>query len=125
VAFYPGCDLREKDGKKLRNIIYSSYVPPNQSRTDPRVSPAFMDSTSLPPTFLVTCENDDRRSEAEEWAKRMQDDGARVTVKLAEKVGHGWDILVYSDGSHKDKIKQEAYAAAIDFLRECQQIQPM
>lgn len=67
-----------KDGpwlsKKAMEWFWDSYVPDKETRKDPKVSPLrteLDDLKGLPPTLVITDENDVLRDEGEEYARKL------------------------------------------------------
>ncbi|HXH17398.1 MAG TPA: alpha/beta hydrolase [Sphingomonas sp.] len=92
ILLYPNTDLRRDAAYPSRkseggNIIdavslerqIDLYLASPDARTDPRASPILLEDLSgLPPTLLITCENDPLRDEGEAYARRLE--AARVLV---------------------------------------------
>lgn len=87
ILLYPNTDLRHDanypsrasedgniiDAKSLERQI-DLYLASNSDRTAPRASPILAaDLAALPPTLLVTCENDPLRDEGEAYGQRLRD----------------------------------------------------
>lgn len=92
ILLYPNTDLRsETDYPSCKsedgNIIDAAslerqidlYLASPDARTDPRASPILAeDLSALPPTLLVTCENDPLRDEGEAYGRRLREAGVAV-----------------------------------------------
>jgi acetyl esterase len=92
ILLYPNTDLRHDadypsrasedgniiDAKSLERQI-DLYLASDADRSDPRASPILADDlTALPPTLLVTCENDPLRDEGEAYGQCLRDAGVTV-----------------------------------------------
>lgn len=92
ILLYPNTDLRSETDYPSRrsedgNIIDAAslerqidlYLASPDARTDPRASPILAENLSaLPPTLLVTCENDPLRDEGEAYGRRLREAGVAV-----------------------------------------------
>jgi len=92
ILLYPNTDLRSDADYPSRksedgNIIDAAslerqidlYLASPDARTDPRASPILAeDLSALPPTLLVTCENDPLRDEGEAYGRRLREAGVTV-----------------------------------------------
>lgn len=92
ILLYPNTDLRRNADYPSRksedgNIIDAAslerqidlYLAAPEGRSDPRASPILaQDLAALPPTLLVTCENDPLRDEGEAYGKRLREAGVPV-----------------------------------------------
>ena len=92
ILLYPNTDLRSETDYPSRrsedgNIIDAAslerqidlYLASPDARTDPRASPILAeDLSALPPTLLVTCENDPLRDEGEAYGRRLREAGVAV-----------------------------------------------
>ncbi|BCA60975.1 hypothetical protein HMP09_0209 [Sphingomonas sp. HMP9] len=92
ILLYPNTDLRRHAAYPSRrsetgNIIDAQslerqidlYLASDADRADPRTSPVLADDlATLPPTLLITCENDPLRDEGEAYGQRLRDAGVAV-----------------------------------------------
>lgn len=89
------------------------YCDPCQLR-NPLISPLFAHDVTLaamPTTVLMTCEFDQLRPQAEDWAMRLRENGVQVIEKCFPGTMHGFSLDV--EGSDPAQVK-----AGIDFLIE-------
>lgn len=92
ILLYPNTDLRRDADYPSRksedgNIIDAAslerqidlYFATPEDRSDPCASPILADDlAALPPTLLITCENDPLRDEGEAYSQRLRDAGVNV-----------------------------------------------
>jgi acetyl esterase len=108
---------RVGDEKRLASDIsasecaacYRAYLPEASQRMHPYAAP--LESTrlaGLPPTFIVTAQNDVLHIEAEKYASRLIESGVRTHVMRYPSVSHA------QIGAHP-----EALAEAVRFFRCC------
>jgi acetyl esterase/lipase len=134
LAFYPPVDLSIEPGEKVQadpsgpNAIpaagarlFNACYTEKENRTDPLVSPAFMDISRLPKkALLVTCAYDTLALETERLAERVQKEGQGKTDVVCERidgVSHAWDKSCKA-GSEGEKKREEAYALAVKLLNK-------
>ncbi|KQN15291.1 alpha/beta hydrolase [Sphingomonas aurantiaca] len=112
ILLYPNTDLRRGADYPSResedgNIIDSEslerqidlYLASDADRADPRVSPILADDlATLPPTMLVTCENDPLRDEGEAYGQRLREAGVAVDHRRIDGMIHA----VLQMGGHTD-----------------------
>lgn len=87
------------------------YCDPSQLR-NPLISPLFAHDRTLaamPTTVLMTCEFDQLRPQAEDWAHRLIKNGVKTIVKCVEGTAHGFSLS--AEGCDPKKVKE-----GIDFL---------
>ncbi|KAL2869492.1 putative carboxylesterase [Aspergillus lucknowensis] len=132
IAFYPATNLHQNPslrkapvpGGKERSAFWTrifreSYIRGMDAR-DPRISPAFADTTGFPDTVLVvTGELDESAVEAEELALKARDTaGARkreVVVQRMKGCGHAFDKNI--TGKVKVSATNESYDLAAQILK--------
>ncbi|WP_380778569.1 alpha/beta hydrolase [Sphingomonas sp. R86520] len=92
ILLYPNTDLRRDADYPSRksedgNIIDAAalerqidlYLASPEARSDPRASPILaQDLAALPPTLLVTCDNDPLRDEGEAYGRNLREAGVPV-----------------------------------------------
>jgi len=134
LAFYPPMDLSVDPGLKPQadpsgpNVIpaagawlFNTCYADKNKRTDPLLSPAFLDISRLPKkVLLVTCAFDTLALEAERFAEKVEKEGEGKTdlvCKRIDGVSHAWDKSCKS-GSEGEKKREEAYALALDVLNK-------
>lgn len=81
--------------RRLMEWFWSNYVPDAGLRSDPRISCAHAgDLAGMPPTFVLTAENDVLRDEGEAYATAMANAGVPVRLKRYAGQIHGFLTLV-------------------------------
>jgi acetyl esterase/lipase len=133
IAFYPATNLFQDPslrkapvpGGKDRSpfwtrIFRESYIRGMDPR-DPRISPAFADTSNLPANMLfVTGELDQSAVEAEELAERAKNDGQvigrDVIIRRMKGCGHAFDKKL--TGEVSVAAKNETYELAIEMLKK-------
>jgi acetyl esterase/lipase len=133
IAFYPATNLAvdpslrkapAPDAKPRSTfstkIFRESYIGAMDPR-DPRISPAYADTSNYPANMLViTGELDTSALEAEELAAKAQSEGLasgrNVVSRRMKRCGHSFDKR------NKDKVlvqaRDEAYGFAVDMLKK-------
>lgn len=133
IAFYPATDLfldsslREAPaiGEKKRSpfwtrVFRESYIRDMDPR-DPRISPAFADSSNFPANMLfVTGELDVSAIEAEQLAAKAKQDANKgdreVILRRMKGCGHAFDKK--TKGELFLSARDEAYELAINMLKK-------
>jgi acetyl esterase/lipase len=132
LAFYPPADLANHPSTKtapdtsgknippfIAGIFDASYFQSNDPQ-DPRISPFYAPAERFPRNILiVTPARDYLANEGEVLAKKIEKQGGKgryVMHRRLEGVGHAWDKAV-EKGSHEERMRDEAYAAAVDVLK--------
>lgn len=134
VAFYPATDLSMDPGLRkaplpgvkprspgITRIFRGAYVRDMDPR-DPRISPAYADTSKHPANMLVvTAERDSSAPEAEEFAEKAKDDaghvgGRNVVVRRMRGCGHAFD----KKGKNEVcvRARDEAYGLVVDMLKK-------
>jgi acetyl esterase len=81
--------------RRLMEWFWDNYLPDRTLRADPRASPLLAANLSvMPPTFILTAENDVLRDEGEGYAEALARAGVDVTVKRYAGQIHGFVSLV-------------------------------
>ncbi|KAJ5288786.1 carboxylesterase [Penicillium angulare] len=137
IAFYPATNLYQDPslrkapvwGGKDRSpfwtkIFRESYIRGMDAR-DPRISPAFADTTKFPSRILiVTGELDASAVEAEELAEKARDEGRsvgrEVVVRRMKGCGHAFDKKL--TGETVVSARKETYELAAEVLRKSQEV---
>lgn len=132
IAFYPATDLaKDPDLRKppsptakprstfWTKIFREGYVR-DMDPQDPRISPAYTDTSNYPANMLfVTADKDSSALEAEELAKRAETEGAasgrNVVIRRMEGFDHAFDKRKQDPASVQ--ARDEAYGLAVDLLR--------
>ena len=132
IAFYPATNLAVDPGLRKApvpgikprspfptRIFRESYIRDMDPR-DPRISPAYADTSKYPANMLVvTGERDSSAPEAEEFAEKARDTGQtgsrNVVLRRMKGCGHAFDK------NSRDKFliqaRDEAYELAVDMLK--------
>lgn len=128
TAFYPATDLSRDPRLRLppvpsakprgtfwTYIFREGYIGKMDSR-DPRISPAFADTSNYPGNMLVvTGELDSSALEAEELAEKAKADSNRnVMIRRMQGCGHGFDKR--TKNPDMVKAKDETYKLVADML---------
>ncbi|RMZ92128.1 hypothetical protein DV736_g604, partial [Chaetothyriales sp. CBS 134916] len=133
IAFYPSTNLAKDPGLRKppsptakprstfwTRIFREAYIR-NMDPRDPRISPAYAETSNYPANMLVvTADLDSSALEAEELAKKAEADGAasgrNVILRRMKGVGHSFDK------KNKDptsvQARDEAYGLAEDLLKK-------
>lgn len=137
TAFYPATNLFQDpssrkapaSGGKDRSpfwtrIFRESYIRGMDPR-DPRISPAFADTSNFPASMLfVTGELDASAVEAEELAERAKNeghtDGREVIIRRMKGCGHAFDKKL--TGEILVSARNEAYELAAKILKKGQEV---
>lgn len=104
LLVYPPTNLAEFDtashetfregfglSRRFMELNRSRYVPDEEERRDPLVSPLLArDLSGLPPTLIITAQFDPNRDEGEAYGHRLQAAGVPVTISRYEGVIHGF-----------------------------------
>lgn len=128
IALYPTTDVsldpktksaprpRNEIPAAMQNFFWDCYVPDVTMRTDPRISPAYLDPAAFPPhVAIITCDGDSLQPEGNRLAQTL-DDGSRCVMNITlEGVGHGFDKGA-KDGTHEMAVRQYTYHKIADFL---------
>ncbi|KAJ5471338.1 carboxylesterase [Penicillium desertorum] len=135
IAFYPATNLSQDPslrkapapGGKERSsfwtrIFRESYIREMDPR-DPRISPAFADTSNFPANMLfVTGELDASAVEAEDLAERAKSEGhatgKEVIIRRMKGCGHAFDKKL--TGEILVSARNEAYALAVNILNKGQ-----
>ena len=135
IAFYPATNLFQDPslrkapapGGKERSpfwtrVFRESYIREMDPR-DPRISPAFADTSKFPVNMLfVTGELDASAVEAEQLAEKAKSegraDGTEVIIRRMKGCGHAFDKKITSEIFVS--ARNEAYELAVDMLKKIQ-----
>lgn len=81
--------------KEAKRAISGAYLPVTANLRDPLIAPIYAkDLRNLPSTLLVTYEGDNpMHIEAEEYARRLTQDGVAVKVSLYPSAIHGFFLM--------------------------------
>ncbi|KAN0116878.1 putative carboxylesterase [Hyaloscypha variabilis] len=105
-------------------LFREAYIRDKDPR-DPRISPAFADTTNFPKEILIfTADHDVSATGMEALAEKIKTEGKaggrNVAVRRMENCDHGFDKLKKHE--HQMEAGREAYAQAADLLKrlECE-----
>lgn len=133
IAFYPATNLFQDPSLRRApvpggtdrspfwtRIFRESYLRGMDPR-DPRISPAFADTSNLPANMLVvTGELDQSAVEAEELAERAKNEGhatgREVIIRRMKGCGHAFDKKLA--GEFAVAAKDESYQLAVEMLKK-------
>ncbi|KAJ5116133.1 carboxylesterase [Penicillium angulare] len=133
IAFYPATNLFQDPGLRKAPVVggkdrspfwtrifRESYIRGMDAR-DPRISPAFADTTNFPDRMLVvTGELDESAVEAEALAEKARDEGRAVgrdvVIRRVKGCGHAFDKKL--TGEIVVSAKNETYDLAVEILRK-------
>jgi dienelactone hydrolase len=112
---FPSLDQYEHgppwDGRRSRQM-WSLYLPEGESAT-PYAAPARADNLSgLPPTLMVTCEEDPLRDEDLDYVERLRAADVAVVHDHYPSAYHAFDVIAISTA-----LAQGALANQCDFLQ--------
>ncbi|GIC86419.1 putative carboxylesterase [Aspergillus udagawae] len=133
IAFYPATDLARDPSMrkppvpnaKPRSAFWTrtfreAYIG-NMDPQDPRISPAYADTSKYPANMLVvTAELDSSALEAEDLAKEAEAEGVasgrNVVIRRMKDCGHAFD----KKNTNKSCVqaRDEAYGLAVDMLKK-------
>lgn len=131
IGFYPSASMAGDPGLRKApvpgrerpsfwtKVFREAYIGRSDAR-DPRISPAFADTSSFPREMLIfTADHDVSATDMESLAKRIKIEGhessKNVVVRRMEDCDHGFD----KNKKHKNQMDagREAYAQVAVFLR--------
>jgi acetyl esterase len=79
-------------------FYWEAYIPDTSRRLEPYASPMRAHSLAgVAPVFLITAEHDILRAEAEDYTRRLADDGVQVGLRNFESQIHG---ILFSASAH-------------------------
>jgi acetyl esterase/lipase len=137
VSFYPLLDITKdnleqalkaskdatdhppKPPETSLRFFLDCYVPPQQPRDDPRVSPGFIDPANFPPILQIVPQYDLFSKDSQEWAAKLRSLGNSITSRTFNGMVHGWDKIDNPTGSEAEKLMYEAFDVVAKFLIEC------
>ncbi|PWN46458.1 alpha/beta-hydrolase, partial [Violaceomyces palustris] len=132
-AFYPKTDFtrigdsapnksRMRSGIDLSpflvDLFNRSYVLPNQSRSDVRLSPHFFESQRFPKRINVFCGDCDLLyPDAKEFVERLRKEGKELVLfHTIEGEGHAWDKMARTKESREERDR--CYQLSIESILE-------
>lgn len=123
MAGDPGERKAPVPGRERRSfwtkVFREAYIRGKDAR-DPRISPAFADTTNFPQEILVfTADHDVSATDMEALAERIKTEGhaggRNVVVRRMEDCDHGFDKNKKRE--NQMEAGREAYAQVVDFLK--------
>lgn len=110
-----------KDGpwltKKAMEWFWDAYIPEKNKRKDIYVSPLkadIDDLVGLPPTLIITAENDVLRDEGEAYARRLIEADVDTVCVRINNIHHDFLLL---NGLRESKATKTAYKILCKFLK--------
>jgi len=93
----------------------AQWVPDRSMWTNPNVSPLFCeDLAGLPPTFVVTCEHDPLRDQAEEYARHLSAAGVPTVARREPGMVHNfmlWDLVSPACAAAAERVAHDIASA--------------
>ncbi|KAE9374117.1 putative carboxylesterase [Stipitochalara longipes BDJ] len=131
IGFYPSPSMAGDPGERKApvpgrerrsywtKVFREAYIRDKDAR-DPRISPAFADTTNFPQEMLIfTADHDVSATDMEALAERIKTEGhasgRNVVVRRMEDCDHGFDKNKKRE--HQMEAGREAYAQVVDFLK--------
>lgn len=110
VLFSPWLDLSlgspSLDGKRSKDPFFhkerlhallDAYLPADQNRADPLVSPLFGDLSRLPPLYLQAGADEGLLDDSVRFAKAVRDAGSSVKIDIFPEMPHAFQATVGRD----------------------------
>ncbi|KAJ3542683.1 hypothetical protein NM208_g3968 [Fusarium decemcellulare] len=102
----------------IGHIFNDSYAFDKSTRTNPLISPGLADPSMFPDTVgILTCDGDILEPEGIALARKLEDDGKKVSLNMMEGVPHSFDTGVVEGTFHWQK-REEAYEWAVEVLKD-------
>ena len=126
VLLYPSLDDIMRTSRYLSNdptvtvdaraAILEAYVPLTKGLRDPYLSPVYAKNlANMPPTLVITDEDDPSRDESDAYAKQLVEDGVDVTVTRFPNMIHGFFLMAGELDAGKKSIDDVSTALKMAF----------
>jgi acetyl esterase/lipase len=131
IGFYPSPSMSGDPGKRKAPVpgrerpsfwtkVFREAYTRGKDARDPRISPAFADTTNFPQEMLIfTADHDVSATDMEALAERIKTEGhasgRNVVVRRMEDCDHGFDKNKKRE--NQMEAGREAYAQVADFLK--------
>ena len=96
--------------KKAMEYFWNAYLPDKKYKDDMYVSPLkanIEDLVGMPPTLIITAENDVLRDEGEAYARKLDEAGVMTSSVRINMTIHDFMVL---NGLHHSKAVKSAFA---------------
>jgi epsilon-lactone hydrolase len=104
------------DPLMMRDVLepmVSAYVPSDQDRRNPLISPLFSDPIGLPPLLIQVSTHEVLADESAVFAQNAQKAGVATTLEMVDEMVHVWHQY-----AHLVPEAKEAIASASAFIRK-------
>jgi acetyl esterase len=99
-----------------RAAILGAYLPLTQGLRDPYLSPVNAKNLkNMPPTLVITDEDDPSRDESDAYAKQLVEDGVDVKVTRYPNMIHGFFLMAGELDAGKKSIEDVSGALKTAF----------
>jgi epsilon-lactone hydrolase len=99
--------------RDVLEAMASAYVPSDQDRRNPLISPLFSDPTGLPPLLIQVSTHEVLADENALFAQNAQKAGVAATLEMVDEMVHVWH-----QHAHRVPEAKDAIASAGAFIRK-------